>query len=199
MAKAHTGKSITYTDGQWVEGNPMILGAMDHAVWLGSAVFDGARAFNGMTPDLDRHCARAVRSARLMGLSPDISGPEIEAIARQGIGQFDAALELYICPMFFATEGFIVPEPDTTRFVLTVAEAPIPAPDGFSACTTSFCRPATNMAPTEAKAACLYPNVARVLTEAKGKGFDTAVVADPQGAVAEFAYANLFMVKDGAA
>ncbi len=199
MSKAQTGKSITYTDGQWVDGNPALLGAMDHAVWLGSAVFDGARAFRGMAPDLDRHCARAVRSAELMGLRPNISGPEIEAIARDGIARFAPEKELYVCPMFFATDGFIVPEPATTRFVMTVAEAPIPAPDGFSACTSSFRRPNRDQAPTEAKAACLYPNVARALTEAKGKGFDTAVVASPDGLVAEFAYANLFMVKDGAA
>ena len=55
------------------------------------------------------------------------------------------------------------------------------------------------MAPTGAKASCLYPNVARSVAEAGEKGFDTAVVLDPDGNVAEFAYANLFMVRDGVA
>ena len=32
-------------------------------LWLGSTVFDGARAFEGVTPDLDRHCARVNESA----------------------------------------------------------------------------------------------------------------------------------------
>ncbi len=53
------------------------------------------------------------------------------------------------------------------------------------------------MAPTDAKASCLYPNIARTVAEASKKGFDTGVVLDPDGNVAEFAYANLFMVKDG--
>lgn len=53
------------------------------------------------------------------------------------------------------------------------------------------------MAPTEAKASCLYPNVARCVAEATKNGFDTGVVLDPDGNVAEFAYANLFMAKDG--
>jgi len=197
MSKAPAGKSITYNDGQWVDDNPAILGAKDHAVWLGSAVFDGARCFGGMTPDLDRHCARAVRSAEIMGLAPKLSGPEIAAIARDGISRFPSDSELYICPMFFATEGFIVPDPASTRFVMIINEAPIPAPDGFSACTSSFRRPAPDMAPTEAKASCLYPNVARAVAEAQNKGFETAVMPDPDGLVAEFAYANLFMVKDG--
>jgi branched-chain amino acid aminotransferase len=81
--------------------------------------------------------------------------------------------------------------------VLTVYEAPLPEPTGFSACLSSFRRPAKDMAPTEAKASCLYPNVARVGREAAQKGCDTAVVRDPNGNVAEFAYTNLFCVKNG--
>ena len=100
--------------------------------------------------------------------------------------------------MFYATEGFITPEPDSTEFIMTVRESPLPPPDGFSACLASFRRPARDMAPNEAKASCLYPNVARCVAEAKGKGFDTAVVLDPIGNVAEFAYSNLFLVTDGA-
>jgi branched-chain amino acid aminotransferase len=99
--------------------------------------------------------------------------------------------------MFYAEAGFVVPDPSSTRFVLTVYEAPLPEPVGFSACLSSFRRPARDMAPTEAKASCLYPNVARVGREAAHKGFDTAVVRDPNGNVAEFAYTNLFFAKDG--
>ncbi len=206
MAKTHFGKAgaqshaadgITYVDGAWVEGNPQIIGPKSNAVWLGSTVFDGARAFKGVAPDLDLHCARAVRSAEALALAPTISGPEIEEIAWQGIRQFPKDTELYICPMFFADEGFIVPDPESTRFVLIVSPSPIPAPDGFSACLSAFRRPAADMAPTDAKASCLYPNIARSVAEATKKGFDTGVVLAPDGNVAEFAYANLFMVKNG--
>jgi branched-chain amino acid aminotransferase len=50
-----------------------------------------------------------------------------------------------------------------------------------------------------AKAGCLYPNNARMLVEAKSKGFGNALVADALGNVAETATANVFMVKDGVA
>lgn len=73
----------------------------------------------------------------------------------------------------------------------------MPPFEGFSACLSSFRRPARDMAPTEAKASCLYPNVARSVGEAQQKGFDLGVVLDPNGNVAEFSYANLFMVADG--
>ena len=43
----------TWFEGEWHEGNPPIMGPRSHAFWLGSSVFDGARAFEGVTPDLD--------------------------------------------------------------------------------------------------------------------------------------------------
>ena len=44
-----------------------MVGAREHAFWLGSSVFDGARAFEGVTPDLDLHCERLNRSAEALG------------------------------------------------------------------------------------------------------------------------------------
>lgn len=199
MGKANekAGKALAFVDGAWREGNPRILGPQDHAVWLSSVVFDGARAFGGVAPDLDLHCARTVTSARMIGLEPAMTGAEITRLAWDGIGRFPSGSELYICPMFYAEHGFVVPDPASTRFVMTVYEASLPEPTGFSACLSSFRRPAKDMAPTEAKASCLYPNVARVGREAAQKGCDTAVVRDPNGNVAEFAYTNLFFAKDG--
>ena len=59
--------AITFLDGEWVEGNPLILGPMTHATWMASVVFDGARAFAGVAPDLDLHCTRVVKSACALG------------------------------------------------------------------------------------------------------------------------------------
>ena len=44
----------------------------------------------------------------------------------------------------------------------------------------------------------LYPNAGRAL-KAAARGYDNAVILDPNGNVAEFATSNLFMVKDGVA
>jgi len=51
-----TRSAWTFFDSRWHEGNPMFMGPMTHAPWLGSCVFDGARAFEGVAPDFDRHC-----------------------------------------------------------------------------------------------------------------------------------------------
>ncbi len=198
MGKAAGRQTWTYTDGAWHEGSPPSVAVDAHAMWLSSVVFDGARAFDGCAPDLDRHCARVITSGNLLGLRSPLTAAEITALAWEGIERFPAEAALYICPMLFAENGFIVPEPESTRFALTVRESPLPAAGGFSAALSPFRRPARDMAPTEAKAACLYPNVARASREAAERGFDTAVVLDPVGNVAEFAYQNLFFASDGA-
>ena len=192
-------RSVTYIEGRWVEGNPPLLGPMTHATWLSSVIFDGARAFEGVAPDLDRHCARALRSAASMGLRPMLSAGELFEIAWDGVRQFPKGAELYIRPMFYAESGWIAPDPESTRFFLSVYEAPLPPATGFSACLSRFRRASPETAPTEAKASCLYPNSGRAMLEAQSRGFDNAIMCDLMGNVAEFATANLFFVKDGIA
>lgn len=186
----------TYLDGRWVEGNPPVIGPMSHAMWLSSIIFDGARAFDGTTPDLDRHCARAVRSAENMGMKSMLSAGEIQEIAMDGVRKFDKNAELYIRPMFFAETGWIDPDPASTRFMLSVYESPLPKA-AFSVAFSKYRRPSPESAPTDAKASCLYPLSGRIMVEAKEKGFDNGIVCDLLGNVAEFATANLFYVKDG--
>ncbi len=99
--------------------------------------------------------------------------------------------------MFFATGGLIVPDPDTTATAIAIHRLPFPDPGGFSACFTGHQRPRPSMAPTDAKASCLYPNVQRALIEAARRGFESAVMLGPENQVAEFATANLMIVKDG--
>jgi branched-chain amino acid aminotransferase len=189
----------TYMDGRWVEGNPPMMGPMTHAVWLSTLVFDGARAFEGVAPDLDLHCARAVRSAASTGLQAPVTSGEVEELCREGIKRFPKTTALYVRPMFFAENGEIQPDPASTRFVLSVYEAPLPPASGFTACLSPYRRPSPETAMTEAKAACLYPNVGRAMKDAVGRGFDNCVVLDPIGNVAEFATSNLFFVKEGVA
>ena len=189
----------TFLDGSWQEGNPPIMGPLSHAAWMSSIIFDGARGFEGIAPDLDRHCARAVASARAMGLGPMFTAEEIEALARDGLRRFPDDAAVYIRPMFWAEDGWIEPDPAATRFCLSIYDSPLPQPGEDSACfARGLRRPSPEMAPTLAKAACLYPQSGMAMRQAKQRGFTNAVMLDPIGNVAEFATANIFMAKDGA-
>ena len=69
----------------------LMVGPRSHALWLGSSVFDGARWFEGVAPDLDLHSKRVNSSAIALGLRPtmkpeEIVGPDlgrIEEVRRQ--------------------------------------------------------------------------------------------------------------------
>ncbi len=190
---------VFWYDGTWTTEEPKIVGPMDHAFWLGSVIFDGARAIKGWAPDLDRHCARAVASARAMLMKPTKTADEIEALCREGIRRMGPDAELYVRPMFFIRKGLGAarPDPDSTDFILSIYDSPIPQWAGFSAVMAPFRRPTPEMAPTDAKAACLYPNGARASAFAATQGADNAVMCDAMGHVAEFASANLWFAKDG--
>lgn len=185
---------LTYYNGQWTEGNVPLYGAMDHSVWLGSSVFDGARAMRGKLPDLRPHLERVVRSADKLGLRCPLTVEEMETLVREGVAKFPPEAELYIRPLVFASSGFLIPEPEKTGFALTLFDAPLPPFTGFSACLSTLRRPQPDMAPTDAKASALYANSTRAMREAKARGFDQAVMLDAQGNVAEFASSNLFVV-----
>lgn len=197
---ADWSRTWTYIDGDWLEGNVPILGPRSHAIWLGSSVFDGARAFEGVTPDLDRHCARVNASARTMGLEPRVDAETIAGLTRDGLKKFAPDAALYIRPMYWAEQGgymSVPPDPASTRFLLCLYETPMPPPAGFSLTLSPFRRPTVETMPTDAKAGCLYPNNGRAIMEAKARGFDNALVRDMLGNVAETATSNVFMVKDG--
>lgn len=185
---------LTYFKGQWAEGNVPLFGAMDHSVWLGSSVFDGARAMGGRMPDLRLHLQRVIHSAERLGLQCPLTVDEMEALVREGVAKFPADAALYIRPLVFGCEGFLVPEPQHSGFALTLFDAPMPAFTGFSACLSTLRRPDASMAPTDAKASALYANSTRVIREATARGFDNGVVLDSAGMVAEFATSNLFFV-----
>src|SRR6185312_8407075 len=195
-------RTWTFFEGEWREGNVAIMGPRTHAAWLGSTVFDGARVFEGVTPDLEAHCARVNHSAEMFLLKPVVPVETWEGLAREGAAKFDPGAALYIRPMYWADQGFgggVRFDPETTRWCLTLYEAPMPEPTGVSITLSPYRRPTVETAPVEAKASCLYPNNTRGLIEAQQRGFDNCVMRDMLGAVAELANANLFMVKDGVA
>lgn len=190
----------TWWRGEWHRGDLRILGAASHATWLGSLVFDGARLFDGVTPDLDRHSARVNASAEALGLAPTFTGAEIEALTREGLKKFAPGTDVYIRPMYWAEEsdaGTVPPLASSTDFALCLEAMPMVEPSGFTITTTRFRRPTLEVMPVDAKAACLYANNARMMREAKAKGFHNALVTDCTGNVAELATSNVFLARGG--
>jgi len=197
---AAPSKTWTFFAGDWHDGNVPLMGARTHAAWLGSSVFDGARAFEGVVPDLDLHCARVNDSAGALFLKAVVPTGQWLDLVADGMRRFDTNTALYIRPMYWAEQAgalLVAPEPESTQWCLTLYDAPMRKPEGFSITLSPYRRPTLETMPLDAKAGCLYPNNARALKEANARGFANAVVCDMLGNVAELATANIFLGRDG--
>ena len=197
-----TGTNIhTYFEKNWHKGNIPIMNAADHGSWLGSTVFDGARYFDGVAPDLLAHCERLNQSAKAMGLVPTYSEKEIYDLILEGLTNYTKQSAVYIRPMYWGIgNGYsaIVPDGANIGFCICLEEIPMASDANTTTLTrTSFHRPILTDNLCNAKAGCLYPNNARMLQEASTKGFNNALVVDAVGNVAETATSNVFLVKDG--
>jgi branched-chain amino acid aminotransferase len=197
-----TGTNIrTWFEGQWHDGDVMIMRAADHGSWLGTTVFDGARYFEGIAPDLLAHCQRVNNSAEALMITPTVTAEDMVAITMEGLCAYAPDAAVYIRPMYWALEGGdlgVAPKRGATGFAICLEQIPMAAPDTSTTLTTTrYRRPVLEDAVVNAKAGCLYPNNARMLVEARSKGFGNALVADALGNVAETATANVFMVRDG--
>ena len=200
MPGQNWSKTWTFYEGDWHEGNVPIMGVRDHAAWLCSSVFDGARTFEGVSPDLDLHCARVNASAETMHLKPVVSADKWLGLTQDGIKRFANEAALYIRPMYWAEQSgtlLVAPDPESTKWCLSIYEAPMRQPEGFSITLSPYRKPSLECMPVDAKAGCLYPNNARALVEANSRGFGNCVMHDLVGNVAELATANLFIGKDG--
>jgi len=197
-----TGTNIrTYFDGQWHDGDVQVIRAADHGAWLGSGVFDGARLVDGMLPDLDKHCARVNASARALMLEPFVGTDEMIEIIREGLSAYPAGSPVYIRPMYWGIDcglSAIVPGDGPPGFAICLEEVPMPEQDAsVRVTTTRFRRPVIEDAVVNAKAASLYANNARMLAEAKSRGFQNTLVTDAMGNLAESATSNVFLIRDG--
>jgi branched-chain amino acid aminotransferase len=200
MAPATWSQTWTFFDGEWREGNIPLWGVRTHAIWLGSSVFDGARVFEGVAPDLDLHCARVNASAKTMFLKPVVPVEQWLDLVNDGRKRFTPDTPLYVRPMYWAERAgpqALPPDGETTNWCLALYETPMRKPEGFSITLSPFRRPTIETAPVDAKAGCLYPNNARAMLEARARGFDNAIVCDAAGNVAELANSNVFLAKDG--
>ena len=199
VRKATFSQTWTFFDGRWEQGNVSILGARSHGAWLGSTIFDGARRFEGVTPDLDLHMKRVNESARRFDLVPLVGEAEWMDLAKEGMAKFEPDKALYIRPMYWAEMGGIgggvKHDPESTNWCLCIYEAPMPQPGNLTLTLSPFRRPSPDTAPVDAKAGCLYPNNARALADAISRGFTNCLVPDVLGNIAETANSNIFMAR----
>ncbi len=131
---ADWSQTWTFFQGEWHEGNIPLWTVRTHAIWLGSSVFDGARVFEGVAPDLDLHCARVNASAKTMHLNAGVPTDQWIELVHDGMKKFAPGTPLYVRPMVWAERAgpqALPPDPDSARWCLALYDTPMRKPEGF--------------------------------------------------------------------
>lgn len=194
----------------WLKGEIVVwktatIHPLTHGLHYASSVFEGIRIYNGQPFLLMPHLERLQQSARILGFELPYG---ISAIADATYQLLEkAAIEVGYIRHFAwrGSEQLRVYAPDTA-ICLGIAAWAFPttlfAAETKPALTltrhVTWRKPDPTTAPTESKAACLYPICTLSKDEAVKQGFDDALMLDYRGLVAESTTSNVFLVIDGA-
>ncbi len=198
----------------WFDGKIQPVGestvsVMSHALHYGTAVFEGIRSYKtdfGYSPfKLDAHILRLFRSARAVGLQIPFSEEEIGDAIHQVMIENDLQ-EAYIRPLAFFGEGSMgldvksAARANPTHLMISAWSWPsyFDGPGrGLRATVSVHRRRFSSPTLSQAKAAGHYLSSCCAHMEAKGRGFDEAILLDDENHLAEATAANLFLVRDG--
>ena len=89
-------------------------------------MFDGARGFNGLAPDLLAHCERVNRSARALMLTPTVAASDMVEIVAEGLKVCGPDDAVYIRPTYWGIHGdttAIVPSADEVGFAIVLVDS----------------------------------------------------------------------------
>jgi branched-chain amino acid aminotransferase len=200
---------IVYLDGDFVAWDEARVHLMCHSLGRGSAIFEvlsfhnterGTAVFR-----LDEHIDRLFRTAGLLDMDLSLSkeafhGSVLETVRRNNLKQ---GLIKIIC--YFSQIAFDIFPPEKTLNASIFAVDPsqdlkgmrFPVETGTTAYISKWRKLDPETVPVEAKAAAHYLNGMMAKKEARKLGFETAVLLDTQGFIAEGGTESIFLVKDG--
>jgi len=195
-----------WADGKLVPWNDATIHVTQLGIATVSLVYEGVRAYWNDAEkklhvfQLDAHAQRLMQSMRLVRMKPALTASEISAGVVELLRANAYTRDAYIRPFAF-TEGltFSIAASDTPRVVITTQDWATRLKTGkvLHACVSSWTRIADNVMPPRIKASSNYLNSRYASEEAKRNGYDTALLLNPSGKVAESPGACLMMVRDG--
>lgn len=194
--------TLAFVDGEFVKADEAQVGAYAQSLHYGYAVFEGIRSY--ATPGGTRifkareHYERLHYSCRSIGLPFNYSVEELTDITYQLLEKNNLA-DAYIRPLVYAaTPNMTLKHATSSNLLIAVWDWGKYLGDQSLRLTISpYQRPNPNAVPIEAKVSGHYVNSIIASSEAKGRGYDEALLLDMNGYVAEGPGANFFFEKNG--
>ena len=192
-----------WMDGALVPWRDARVHVLTHAMHYASAVFEGARCYNGTVFALTEHSQRLIDSARLLGFELPWSLAAINAAVEVTVAA-SGLTDCYVRPIAWRGSEQMGIAAQQTKAHLAIAVWEWGAYFGDAALAKGlrlniapWRRPAPDTAPTRAKAAGLYMICTMSKHAAADAGYDDALMLDWRGQVAEATGANIFFLRDG--
>jgi branched-chain amino acid aminotransferase len=184
-----------------------------HVTMLGwstmSAVFEGIKAY--WNPEqgqlyayqFSEHYHRFARSMRLQRMQPRWSPAELIQASLELLRANETHEDTYVSPLaYFGDATFYGTQTESSTHIRITAE-PFTTHLGrgqtVKACVSSWTRISDNVLSPRAKCISNYQNSRLAAVDAKLAGYDSPILLNPLGKVAEGAAACLFLIRDGVA
>lgn len=201
--KKSTPYPYAYFEGAIVPIEQAQISIMTNSLHYGVGIFGGLKIFE--TADgpavfrLDDHIERMRKSVDILGFRYDFDSQKIKSSIIELAKKNKVKGTTYIRPLIYRSDTTISPD-IAGEYELAVYMLDMPAyfdPNkGLRVCVSSWQRNSDNAIPPRTKATGGYINSALAIDEARGKGFDSAIMLDKNGNVSEGAVMNIFLVKN---
>jgi len=200
-------KSISkfiWFDGKFVPKNKAMIPVTTHAIHYGTSIFEGIRAYwnsnNLFIFRLNDHVRRFRNSGAFYNISLRFSDAEIKNAIIKICKKNKIKSSCYIRPFYFVGQ-YGINLHVTKKAPTHVAMFSFPFGDlfdknGITACISKWRKFSDISTPTQAKMGGNYLNSILATQDAKGRGFDEAILLDRFGNVSEAPGENIFLVKD---
>ncbi len=196
-----------WMDGKFVKWNDAKIHICSHVIHYGSAVFEGARAYNTEKGTaifrLSDHTTRLFNSAKIYRMDIPFTKKQVNDAILQLIRK-NKHSACYIRPIVYRGYNQLGVDPFPCPVNIAVATwewgkylGPEALERGVDVMVSSWTRMAPNTFPAMAKAGANYMNSQLIKMEALKYGFAEGIALDVSGFVSEGSGENIFVVKDG--
>ncbi|MBS1664835.1 MAG: branched-chain-amino-acid transaminase [Bacteroidetes bacterium] len=202
MASYYNENTVLWLDGKIQKASETKTDLYGQSLHYGYAVFEGIRSYRTASGETKifkpvEHYDRLKRSAEALNMPYNYTTQQLIE-ATYEILKKNNLQDAYIRPVVYGPANMSF-NPNTESFTVIQAweMAPFLGEKLLKVMTSSFQRPNPKGFKIEAKASGHYVNSILASQEAKGKGFDEALLTDMNGFIAEAPGANMFFEKDG--
>jgi len=202
MATYYNEHTVLWLDGVILKASETKTDLYGQSLHYGYSVFEGIRSYRtaaGKTKIFKAvdHFDRLQRSAAALNMPYRYTTAELIKASYEVLERNNLQ-DAYIRPVVYGPANMSF-NPNTESFTVieTWEMAPFLGEKLLRVLTSSFQRPNPAQYKIEAKAAGHYVNSIMASHEAKGKGYDEALLTDMHGCIAEGPGANMFFEKNG--